>query len=115
MIDNSTVRFILEKAREKISDRKSWTKHDFARNKYGDPVSSTDPSAVRWCASGAINAVVYSQPLSLEDCDLAVHESHSYLMKFINYPIGILWMWHDKSYRTHNEVIDAFDRAIAGC
>ena len=116
MIDNSTIRFILENARNKISNKKNWTKHDFARNKYGDPVSSTDPSAVSWCASGAINAAVYCQPtVRYEDCTLAINESQEYLMRFIDYPIGILWMWHDKPNRTHKEVINAFDRAIAGC
>jgi|SRR5215469_5307515 len=48
---------ILKAALKLVSDPKRWTKSVFAVDKNGYSVPSTDPSAVRWCAVGALTKI----------------------------------------------------------
>lgn len=45
---------ILVRARELISDEKSWIQGVYARDKDHDIVDPSDPHAVCWCAAGAV-------------------------------------------------------------
>lgn len=45
---------ILRCARDLIADRSRWTQGKYAVDAYGYTVASYDPSAVRWCAKGAV-------------------------------------------------------------
>lgn len=51
----TTVKEVLEKARDLISDPKYWTQKYFAVRADNEIIGSCMEGAVAWCASGAIN------------------------------------------------------------
>ena len=96
---------ILTKARGLIE--KGWTKNTFARNPNGNPVFAKDPSACKWCASGAIWAVTGPEDNhrrrelwelldSLVDSDLAP-------------------TYNDAPTTTQADILTLYDKAIARC
>ncbi len=106
----SDVKLTLIEARQKISE--GWTQGAYARmsNEVDDggrvPVDS--PLATCWCSVGAVSAVtpsgVYSTPYLAK------------LREILDVPtIADIIQWNDDSFRTKEEVLDLFDRAIAAC
>lgn len=92
---------ILRQSREKIADPKHWTKGNFAQDEEGEPVSTTSPRAVCWCAIGAIDATAGGLAALYWLSD-AVHEKAG--------PSCSVSEFNDKS--EHADVLAAFDRAI---
>jgi hypothetical protein len=45
---------VLKAARERISDKKHWTKGQAARDSQSHPVDPSSPKACRWCLNGSI-------------------------------------------------------------
>jgi hypothetical protein len=105
---------ILKSARALIGDPSSWAQEDFARNRNGDPVESSDDTAVCFCAYGALNRVTKThdgmtitltgnRPRDIAIATL-VREARG------EYP-GDLADFNDSA--SHSEVLALFDRAIA--
>lgn len=88
---------VLRKARDLLATG-AWCQGNAARDKHGEPVDESDPSAVRWCALGAC----WHAGCGLE------------AMRAIQRQVGtFITEWNDDPDRTLAEVLDAFDRAIA--
>lgn len=98
----------LVKARELIADPKRWTQGVPARDKYGHIVLANHPSAVKWCASGALSRALGIDTRAhgvvpiLDRAGLALFQSFSVTV-------------NDKGPRpeAHAKVLAIFDHAIA--
>jgi len=99
---------ILIRAKEKISDRDHWIRGCSALNAMFRPVGSSDPQARYWCASGAVTSVLGADynfaldgpSLALTYLDDAAGEMGASGIVFLN------------DTRFHEDVMEAFDRAI---
>jgi hypothetical protein len=96
----------LRAARAKIENRKNWTQHWYVRNGYGKRLDVNsdyrNPKAAKWCATGALHAV----------CEGVIAEkAYKVLRSFTRHPD--VEAWNDYAGRTHAEVMELFDRAIA--
>jgi len=94
-----TVLESLKAARAKIAHPQNWTQGQHARTKYGNPVSENSSLATCWCIIGALWAV-NPEP----------YEARILLGKVIGQSVIA---FNDAKDRTHAEVLNAFDRAIA--
>lgn len=102
---SNRVHSILVAARERIATPDRWTQWMVACNRQGESVSAKSRSAARWCAMGAIIASM--------DEDIERRDEAACAVRRI---VGeSLTCWNDAPERTHEEVLDAFDRAIASC
>jgi hypothetical protein len=91
---------VLRAARERIAVPERWTQGASARTISGIGVDAFDYGAVQWCAYGAIR----------------VDGVHDHELQLFFRAIGAMdsiGTWNDAPGRTHAEVLDAFDRAIA--
>ena len=101
---------VLTEARDLISDPKRWTQGAYARDAHGRQTYWGDPAAVCWCASGAISKATKLTPAqSAMNRDL-VDQAQAELDSAIDH-YGV-FTFNDS--RTHKEVLEMFDRAIAG-
>ena len=88
----------LKEGRERV--KKGWTQKTHARNAKGRSVGFRSPKAVQWCVVGS--------------CDCA-NACVKYLRSivFSRYPNEqSIVTWNDRSERTQEDIIEAFDRAI---
>jgi hypothetical protein len=97
---------ILRRARARISDPARWTRGTLAKDTHGRAVPASNPSAVRWCALGAILAEndgpddsAYRLPAA-RYLAAAVGIDGRYLATEWNDALG------------HSAIIQGFDRAI---
>lgn len=74
---HASVLGVLERALGRIADERHWANGMSAAAEDGESVSATHPKAVRWCATGAIEAEV----MRGVDDDLAYRRSHSLLIQ----------------------------------
>ena len=58
-----TLREALVAVRELLADESRWTKGVYARTKWGTPIDSQNPYAVRWCVAGAATKICGDNPL----------------------------------------------------
>ena len=104
---NGSIEILIE-AKERISSPKCWTQGIGARDINGNPVRSLSDAAARWCAMGAIDRCfpIGTPFMAIEDT--GVHD-------LLRSATGThdLTNWNDDPERTHDEVMDAFDQAIA--
>lgn len=98
-----TAKQILIEARAKIADPEHWTQGAFARNYTGSPCPARSGTAVRWCAVGAVLVFSYEEGLRQSRAAelAALHDAMERDIADFN------------DTHTHEEVIAAFDRAIA--
>ena len=95
-----TVLETLEAARKLITPEAAWTKGWYARDGAGNNVYASDDGAVCWCMWGAIGKV--------EGKRYADDWAWTLFRRVLGFsPVG----YNDS--RTHQEVLDAFDAAIA--
>ena len=94
----------LKAARELIA--KGWTQSMSARDVSGEPVRPTSPRAVCFCTLGALNRATDDELARSDNC-----------MRLLRIAIGCLFIheWNDAHGRTQEEVLAAFDKAIAAC
>jgi hypothetical protein len=94
----------LRKMRELLSVPERWTKASFARDRQGNSLTNAvDPRAVCWCLVGAGKM-----------CGIDPRPgSPAYEMLLRMTPFRQLSWWNDAPERTHAEVLDLLDRAIA--
>ncbi len=97
----ASVRDVLVKARELIATPDRWTKGAFARTEAGAIVPPDRPVAACWCAIGALRRVTG---------DTGYRGAFVELQSAADYDLP---HWNDAPERTHDEVLAAFDRAIA--
>lgn len=88
-------RAILVGALERV--RKGWARGMLAKDRNGDRVEPNDPSAVCWCAAGALLA---SGGLR-GSTDSAIWDSYR-----------MIWQWNDAGGHQQDDVIAAFEAAI---
>ena len=92
---------ILKKARDLLSDPERWTQNVGARTAQGIPVSADSKEAVCFCASMAV--VKVSNEVT------PIHFPK--VLDFDRW--SDLFMWNDAPERTHAEILQRFDEAIA--
>lgn len=63
-------------AKSLIADPNWWTKCAAARNRWGNGVDPSDPTAVRWCAVGAIEKVAPGLPLDDQLCRRLIYANN---------------------------------------
>ncbi len=117
----------LVKAKAALSDPKSWTKGEFARDDLGDACMPEDGAAQCWCSLGAIHKGSYSFRNAGINLTVAEWASSTLKAAIRNEPIPThlpsfgaetqrvdmeVIEWNDNEARTHEEVLTAFDRAI---
>lgn len=92
---------ILRRARDRIATPERWTQGAYRRDANGKKCNPDE--AVCWCSVGAITSI----------CNIRKREDWApvdFLGEVVGDRIGV---WNDAPNRTHAEVLDAFDRAIA--
>lgn len=94
----------LQKAKELISTPEKWAQGDIAFDSNGEPTSALSICAERWCSLGAIVRV-----------DGGVNYTFGNSRRMLSDALSgnKIADWNDATGRTHEEVMDAFDRAIA--
>lgn len=95
---------VLEQGRGFV--KKGWNKQEFAYDVNGRPVSTTSPDAVTWCALGGMLRA------SKEMDSIAAQDEAETAFMAAN-RITTIGYWNDKKGRTKEQVLKAFDRAIA--
>jgi hypothetical protein len=106
-----TVLDVLREMRKKLANPKHWTQRTFARTCRGRSVEYWDPKATKWCLSGAArmcaaNNDVRGLAMGIM-ADELVGESSSSVRRIC------VVTWNDHPLRTHAEVLELLDRAIA--
>lgn len=97
-----TPKQILIAARALINNPKHWTQGEFARDKTGQSVYPDDENATCWCSLGAIDKV---EP---DYMSKDAHNARSFLRTEMKLSIPEF-----NDFKSHAEVLDAWDRAIA--
>lgn len=93
---------ILDKAADLIEPEGAWIRHRYAVDAHGEPTVPTDPSAVCWCAMGAIYRV--------SECDGAIEDECRELLAGIVGHRGF-GSWNDT--HTQAEVVAKLREAAA--
>lgn len=101
-----TTKEILSAMRAKLERPEQWTQHRYARLKDGSPVRYGNTQACSYCMEGALFAVAEDEP-NLVYAISALQESISAVSSID------IFQWNDTDGRTHAEVLDVIDRAIA--
>ena len=110
---------ILTRAKELISEPDRWVKGAYSLDKNFNHVHRNDPKACKWCLSGSIEAATEMLAVSTRS-DIFLYLSEEYieakrvLLKMSDLDgFPSISQWNDHPDRTHEEVIDLLDRAIA--
>ncbi len=100
----------LEKAKALIDTPHKWTQGTYAQDSEGWSVTVSSADAVCYCAHGAIAAV---GGLGSERTDAMADAVAEVLELPGKHEYNRLPPWNDAPERTHAEVMEAFDKAIA--
>jgi hypothetical protein len=95
-----TVKEVLVAAKDEISNPKNWTQKVYARDSEGNFVSYDSSEAVCWCSDGALNRVTPNY---------GIYSKAELVLKSVM--DGNIINFNDT--RTHEEVMQAFDKAIS--
>lgn len=100
---------VLSNARKLIAQPRGWVQGAAARDKAGADVTFTDPSACSFCAVGAIAFACWEA--GLPDCSGIEGQA----LERVRRAAGVTGVveWNDAEGRTVEEVVAAFDKAIA--
>jgi hypothetical protein len=94
---------VLGRARQSLQDERRWCRGSFARDWRDIPVPAGLAAARRYCALGAIMRAGRELARPAEDACVALEWQVG----------GPVQEWNDDPHRTYDEVIAAFDGAIA--
>lgn len=97
-----TTKQILIEARERISKKENWTQRSMARDADGNEVNSGSLEATCWCSLGAIASCA-------KNCD-DMEDAYHKLIDATGFNVAEFNDTH-----THEQVLAAFDKAIAAC
>jgi len=95
---------VLIRARNLIADERQWCKRAFARTWFDIPIPVQSTFARRFCAMGAIKRAGGELGMPMKDAGKALERQ----------TVRPVADWNDDAWRTHGEVVAAFDAAIAG-
>jgi hypothetical protein len=105
-----TVLEVLEGALEILRDPKRWTKREYSRDINDRDCSPHSSRAKCFCAIGAIMRVSGSRPELSTLWALHIEATNVLRRVTRQYDIGV---WNDAPERTHAEIIQGFEKAIA--
>lgn len=95
---------ILKRARKLLSNPKRWCQGKFAKDGYGNGCSVDDERAYQFCAAGAVEKAAGGV---VED----FHEAAEALSRCVRG--GSVIGFNDAPRRKHEQILAAFDKAIA--
>jgi hypothetical protein len=96
---------IVKKARSLITDQQRWCRGELARDVYGEGTCATSPSAVRWCALGAVIAAAYELTHDLK-------AAHDLALKALRPKYGTATLVGVNDMRGHADVLALLDEVI---
>lgn len=99
---------ILERAKGYVE--RGWCQGSSATNEQGEVVNPFHPSACCWCAQGAVNAAAFE--FRLESWFESAVTSLRKELRILGVENPSIPRWNDDPFRTKQEVLDLFDRAI---
>ena len=99
---------ILVRARELLSDPKSWTQDVMARSVRGTPVVTHSKRARSFCVEGAIERAGLKTTRKVRERARRIVYEKIASSTFVN-----ITLWNDAPQRTHAEVLALLDKAIA--
>lgn len=106
-----TPRQILEKARKILSNRKRWTRLEFARDESGSAVSIFSDEAVQFCAVGALHkAEGREHNPDLFGESIQLKEARRLLFAQTSGEYGSITEINDRG--GYDKVIEVFDRTL---
>ena len=93
-----------------------WIQHFMSEDKHGNEVWPWETTAVCWCATGAVDAVM-PRPCADEDYDHVIKALYDVTNNDEPIPEGMdalsmVQHWNDQPERTKDEVLAAYDEAI---
>lgn len=107
---------ILMRAKVKIVC--GWTQGMLAEDEDGSDCVPTDPAAVCWCSMGAIESAVGRERSSAgwpyeqrQEYQAAIDALKRIILR--DFKETEIPVWNDDEHRTKDEVLNAFDKAIA--
>lgn len=108
----TTVKQVLQKARQIISLPEHWTQGTSCRNKSGDQVGYSSGEAYSYCMGGAVDVAV------LELCGHVGDDPNGAVLDLLSRVTkrksDLRYIpFNDRSGRTHPEVLEVLDAAIA--
>ena len=106
MTEHMNAEAVLRDARMRLENPEAWTRGALARKANGDNCNTRSEHAVSWCPLGAI----FCTPTDGRTRNVAVRRLADVISDSTTYSIAA---WSDALGRTHEEVLAAFDRAIA--
>lgn len=98
---------LLERAKAKISNPDSWIQGTYAQNAEGMRVGFSNAAACKFCSEGALLNVC------VEESDSLVLENQMTARRILDQVTGHTVAWNDAPGRSHSEVMEMFDEAIA--
>ena len=106
---------ILTKAREILAPKGAWIQLNPAMDSRGNWRDPRDPRASCWCLVGALERATFEALGVLDEflLDAAMYALTGALERTGEYPSDALAAWNDAPSRTHEEVLQLIDRAIA--
>lgn len=109
---------VLQEARRRLASPDSWCQYSYAMNAVGKHVTPVSPEATRWCLTGAVESVAQSPffgevPKECADAlGVLCHCLSRSPPRMRGRAFGLVG-WNDQPDRTHEEVLDLLDLAIA--
>lgn len=101
---------MLKQARIDLAN--GWTQGCYARDQEDRWVKVTDPSACKWCLSGALNLAYARAPIEDMELRYRTFESATGTIAWLLQSEPVV-DWNDKIGRTQEEVLELVDQAIA--
>ena len=105
---------VIRVAKDMVSDENCWTKFTTARNSSGKPVDGYSKDACQWCASAAIRKAAQMNFLDEGgDIDLEIaNDAILFVRRALSEPAMLLHDFNDDRHTRHEDVIEAFTKAI---
>jgi len=91
-----------------ISDQRNWTRKTIARSAGGVPCALTDPSAVRFCAVGALNRAAIE--LAGNVAHKVARDAEMHVLEANQLPDA--WLPEINDFEGHARIIALFERAL---
>jgi hypothetical protein len=87
-----------------LSSEDKWTRHTRARDKDGNRVEPTDPSAIRFCLQGACSKVAITLPIN------ALRKPYELINKALNHSI-VMTHYNDSIAGSFQDIQDVLNKA----
>ncbi len=113
-LSKENIRDIIVNARGILSDPSHWTKGKMAKDIHGKPTESAKSDAVCWCTTGALKKATLEY-LNMKDTAqyFWVYDAFAENSGVLKYPEHRNISWNYDINTKHEDVLKAFDKAIA--